>query len=131
MPKNCGSKRSISSTKPPQRLYVLPGRDGIRVVEGSQIPAVGRDFRDRVDAGFQQLPERLRVVRPTGEATADADNGDGFVMHSRQSHTWWRRTEIAVPCPSAMLRCLHAIDIRAWPANFRPYGLGSIGSAAQ
>ena len=49
-------------------------------MEGAEVPAVGWDLRDGVHAGFQQPPERLRVVRPAGEATADADDGDGFVM---------------------------------------------------
>src|SRR5207244_3621854 len=94
---------------------------GIGVVEGAEVPPVGGDLRDGVYPPLEERPERLRVVRPAGEATADAHDADrfedvlgGFVRHRELasavavniSHEHSQPTA----CNSSLLDCkLHAI----------------------
>ena len=60
----------------------LAGRREIGVVVGVDVPAVGRDLADRVDAALQQPPEALGIVRAAGEAAADADDRDRVAMRA-------------------------------------------------
>jgi hypothetical protein len=49
---------------------------GIRIVERAHVPAILRHVGDGIDTVGQQVPELCRVVRSTGEATADTDDRD-------------------------------------------------------
>src|SRR5690606_25933818 len=60
----------------PARVH-LAGVCRIGAVEEVPVPAVGRHFLDGMNAVPQQLPEGLWVRGPW-EATAQADDGNGF-----------------------------------------------------
>jgi hypothetical protein len=54
----------------------VPCRVRIVVVELVDIPPVGRNLADRIDAVVDELPQRLRRVGPTWKATPHADDRD-------------------------------------------------------
>ena len=56
----------------------LPRSVRIRVVEGVDIPAIGRHFRDGVRAVAEQGPERLGARDAAGQPAAGPDDGDGL-----------------------------------------------------
>src|SRR5579862_374173 len=53
---------------------------GIGIEIGGGVPAIGGDFGDGVGAAGEEGPEAVRAFAGAGDAAADADDGDVFVL---------------------------------------------------
>ena len=61
----------------------------LRIIEALHIPTIRRHIANTLTTVFKQLPERLRVVDATREATADADDRDALLRVGLRCE--WRR----------------------------------------
>ena len=65
----------------------LAGRIRVRVVKGVDVPAIGRDFADRLTALAEEAPEAVRV-RGAREPAAEADDRDRLHVRGPYGCSW-------------------------------------------
>src|SRR6266513_1432629 len=80
----------IEEAGPLDECFSRDARLGI--VIALDIPSICRDFAHGVLAIEQQLPERLGVVRPAGEAASNSYDGDAVFVHMQVSREPMIRT---------------------------------------
>jgi hypothetical protein len=100
-----------------------PGRFGVEIIEAIDIPAVARDFGDRVSRLRQQLPESVGTMHSSGKAAPNSYDGHRFLLRALellQSLLLVKRQQYQVlgrQVFNALQKILHDVCSAAWFSN--------------